>query len=219
MDLDGDGRPDLLSGSHCCDPRAVFVYRRTAGGWAPRERIGVTGGPANGLLHRSYATAADWDGDGVPDLFWWSGGKVGIARGPVRGPGPVTLTDTPDFTPRPQTADESVSDVTVADWDRDGKPDLFVWQHLDGGRGGLYWFRNLGGPGLRTLSPGVRLLDDLTAAGGPPATHMTHGFCVGDWDGDGWPDLIVTRQALTPPTATPGVRQAWEGSVWVFRRE
>ena len=44
---------------------------------------------------------------------------------------------------------EFVIDFAVADWDRDGKPDLLVRQvFLDQGKQGIYWYKSLGGTGL-----------------------------------------------------------------------
>jgi hypothetical protein len=43
------------------------------------------------------------------------------------------------------------------------------------------------------------------------------GFCVGDWNGDGWPDLIVTRDVLSP--VGPDGKHDWRGTVWLYLRE
>jgi hypothetical protein len=49
-------------------------------------------------------------------------------------------------------------------------------------------------------------------------TDMTvKGLCVGDWNGNGWPDLIVTRDVLAP--ATPDGKQHCNGTVWVYLRQ
>lgn len=221
MDFDGDGRPDLISGSNCCDWFGFHVYRRTGSdSWAPRQAYRVSQESAFtkvGIMNQSTVTAADWDGDGIPDLLWRSPRNHGIAvaRGPFPEGQQLDLAHQLDFTPHPTAADERVVDMTVADWDRDGKPDLFVRQRLDGGKGGIYWYRNLGGPGLKQLAPGAILLGEDTLAGPVPAARSVTGFCVGDWDGDGWPDLIVARQDLTPPTPAG----SWRVSVWLYRRE
>lgn len=221
MDFDGDGRPDLLSGSNCCDSFGFHVFRRTgSNSWEPRQHFQVASESkfAGHFVHRSFVTAADWNGDGVPDLLWRAGGNqgIGVALGPFNGNAPLDLDHEIDFTPRPVTVDEGVQDMAVADWDRDGKPDLIVRLRLDNGKGGIYWYRNLGGPGLMKLAHGELLLGDDALKGPEPATRSIYGFCVGDWDGDGWPDLIVTRQDLT---AGPDGEKAWRGSVWLYRRE
>ena len=71
MDFDGDGRLDLLTGSNSADSAAFHLFRRKKdGSWAPRRRFEVT--PENKVLtlqQPSFVTAADWNGDGVPDLL------------------------------------------------------------------------------------------------------------------------------------------------------
>jgi hypothetical protein len=106
-----------------------------------------------------------------------------------------------------------VLDFAVADWDRDGKPDLLVRQvFLDkGNKHGIYWYRNLGGTGLPRLDEG-KLLVEFSSD-----TLDVTGFCVCDWNGDLWPDLIVTRDVFTP--ATPDGKQDRRGTVWVYLRE
>ena len=154
-------------------------------------------------------TAADWNGDGVPDLLVRAGMGNGIlvALGPFKENEPIALTHEIDFAPK-----GFVMDFAVADWDRDGKPDLLVRQVLldQGNKYGIYWYKNLGGPGLPKLADG-KLLVEI------PSDNVHGGFCVADWNGDGWPDLIVTRDVYSP--ATPGGKEDSRGTVWLYLRE
>jgi len=100
VDVDGDGRLDLLSGSNCCDSLGFHLFRRTAdGSWAPRQRREVRFPGGDDLaFHESFVTAADWDGDGVPDLLYaWDG--IRVAPGPFPADGPSALTRGIDLTP------------------------------------------------------------------------------------------------------------------------
>jgi hypothetical protein len=129
-----------------------------------------------------------------------------VALGPFKENEPIALSQEIDFAPK-----GFVMDFAVADWDRDGKPDLLVRQVFPngGGEGGIYWYKNLGGAGLPKLAEGKLLVET--------SDMSIKGFCVGDWNGDGWPDLIVTRDIVTP--ATPDGKQLWRGTVWVYLRE
>jgi FG-GAP-like repeat len=211
VDFDGDGRLDLISGSTSNDQAAFHVFRRKKdGSWAPRQRFEVTpASKVSTLMGGSFVTAADWNGDGVPDLLIRQGVGNGIlvALGPFKENGPIALTHEIDFMPK-----GFVMDFAVADWDRDGKPDLLVREaFLDGGgKYGIYWYKNLGGDGLPKLAEGKLLVEIASDM------HV-QGFCVGDWNGDGWPDLIVTQDVLT--AATPDGKQDWRATVWVYLRE
>ena len=214
MDFDGDGRLDLISGASSGDSAAFHLFRRKENGsWAPRRRLEVT--PASKLhtdSQPSFVTAADWNGDGVPDLLIRVGVGNGIlvALGPFKENEPIALSHEIGFTPKGY-----VMDFAVADWDRDRKPDLLVRQRLPGvdldGTEGIYWYKNLGGAGRPKLAEGKLLLEISS-------DMRVRGFCVGDWNGDGWPDLIVTRDELVRPYRE-GMGTVWRGTVWVYLRD
>ena len=128
MDFDGDGRLDLISGSTSNDRAAFQVFRRKKdSSWAPRQRFEVTPeDKVSQLIGGSFVTAADWNGDGVPDLLIRQamGNGILVALGPFKENGPIALSHEIDFTPK-----GFVMDFAVADWDRDGKPDLLVRHH------------------------------------------------------------------------------------------
>ena len=154
-------------------------------------------------------TAADWNGDGVPDLLIRArlGNGILVALGPFKENEPIALSHEIDFKPK-----GFVMDFAVADWDRDGKPDLLVRQEfLDGkGKYGIYWYKNLGGAGMPKLAEGKLLLEISSG-------DVRGGFCVCDWNGDGWPDLVVTRNVYSP--ATPDGKQDCHGTVWLYLRQ
>jgi hypothetical protein len=220
VDFDGDGRLDLLSGASQGDTAAFHLFRRKEdGSWAPRQRLEVT--PANKvhtLVGAGFVTAADWNGDGVPDLLVRQGlgGGILVALGPFKANDPIALSHEIDFTPK-----GFVLDFAVADWDRDGKPDLLVRQVFQDreGKTGIYWYRNLGGAGLPKLAEGKLLVGEESVVG-EISSHIIRvgGFCVCDWNGDGWPDLIVTRDKLVRPNGD-GRPEEWRGTVWVYLRE
>ena len=215
MDLDGHGRLSLLSGSNCCDGCGFFLFRRTAdGSWEPRKRLNmVYPDKHKPFRQETFVTAADWDGDGVVDLLGVGNqGGIGVALGELKGAGPVVFTREVEL-PRGEASTDTnwVHSFAVTDWDREGMPGFLVHHIREDRTQGIYWYKNLGGPGLTRLATGKLILDI------PPAVSVM-GFCVGDWNGDGWLDLIMTR-AESMRKDTDGSPTDWRSSVWVYLRE
>jgi len=213
VDFDGDGRLDLLSGSNCCDPLGfVFFRRREDGGWEPLRHLKVRP-PSNEApvdLVRSFVTAADWDGDGLSDLLWREHGAILVAPGPFNDAKPIVLARRLEISPKVVPGEGSLADFAVADWDRDGKPDLLVRSEARGMGGTIRWHRNLGAPGLTKLAKGMVMVEF-------PGDQSIEGFCVCDWNADGRPDLVVTRFERLP-TKNPLERQQYRESVWFYPR-
>jgi hypothetical protein len=130
----------------------------------------------------------DFDGDGLLDVFLTGGGAF-------TGPDKKTITGLPNRLYR-NLGGFRFEDVTakvgldkllfydhgaaVADFDRDGRPDLLVT-----GWGRLALLRNV--DGLR--------FDDVTETAGLTNPSWSSSAAWGDLDGDGWPDLYVCHYA------------------------
>jgi hypothetical protein len=225
VDFDGKGRLDLLSGSNRHDAAGFHLFRRNDDGtWAPRKRLQVkyAGKYPDAMFimhHESFVTAVDWNGDGVPDLLCVApqGEGILVALRPFKESEPIALSHKIEFTPQGH-----VWDFAVADWDRDGKPDLLVRQSLPdrhGKRGmGIYWYKNLGGTGLPKLAEGKLLVGEKELVGEKSSDFRVTGFCLCDWNGDEWPDLIVTRDEPTR-TNPEGRPLAWRGTALLYLRE
>lgn len=90
MDLDGDGRLDVISGSF---PGEIYFFRGLGGGrFAPRETINGPDGKAISVGAASAVFAADWHGNGKPDLV------AGTIDGKV-----FLMPNEAEFQPRTQT--------------------------------------------------------------------------------------------------------------------
>jgi hypothetical protein len=156
---------------------------------------------------RNFVTAADWNGDRVPDLFFVSGwgGDISVAFGPFNEKDRIVLSHKICLKPQ-----GTVILVAVADWNGDGKPDLIVHQKRESGQLGIYWYQNVGSTHDPKLAEGQLLVNSHD--------ELVRAFCVCDWTDDGRLDLVVTRDELLPGTAE-NQSGKWQGSVWLYSRE
>lgn len=207
MDLDGDGRLDLVSGSYW--PGDIYVFRGLEdGSFAPQERLRDARG--------EYLTAAearneedadmqglaaapwfvDWDGDGVLDLL------VGNIEGQVILIPNEGTREKPAFSATRRIAVQAGGETiqvgggdagpTVADWDGDGRWDLLV----GAGDGSVSWYRNVGEARAPRFEAGRPLLpasetQSVDLGVDPKSPGLRTKVHAVDWDGDGRLDLLV----------------------------
>jgi len=189
-DWNGDGRPDLV----------VVQKSGTASG---RTEVGVLDGASNfqryllqtatvlGPTDGRYAfSTADWNGDGRPDLVVMQ--KSGTASGRTE----VGILDgASNFqkylleTVTALGASGDRLDLSLADWNGDGRPDLVAVQK-SGAAGGHTEVRVLDG-----ASSFYRTLRQAPTVLGP--TDGRYAFSVVDWNGDGRLDLVAVQKSGT----------------------
>ncbi len=192
MDLDGDGKADVISGSWS---GTITLFKRDGDKFAGGEKLKHADGkpvnPANG----SHAFAFDWNGDGKIDLIIGTAGgevlfapNIGTRTKPVFGEAkPLSAGG------KPIAIDHGDAAPVVADWDGDGLPDLVV----GGGNGSVVWFHNVGGRKEPKLAAAKLLVppspspwrDDKSKRPGEWGVRARPA--VIDWDGDGKLDLLV----------------------------
>jgi hypothetical protein len=192
VDLDGDGRRDVISGSW---PGEIYFFRRKADGtFAAGEALKDRRGKPINVGSASAAFAVDWDGNGTMDLL------VGNVLGelyfiPNEGQGKELAFATPrrlEAAGQPIKVSGDAAPV-AADWDGDGRLDLIVGAD----DGSVVWYRNVGSKKEPKLEA-ARTLVDKSPVGwgdddrrGPGEWGLRVKPCVVDWDGDGRLDLLL----------------------------
>ncbi len=179
-DLDGDGNPDILvAGNPSNQSGYLTVFRNTSmpgNVTFDQKQVFAVGPFARGIA------AGDLDGDGAPDVVITSGADflahpkaVSIFRNTSQQ-GSVQLAPRIDLA----SVDSTAWDVSLADLDGDGKPDIAVpYSGIPKGVACVY--RNLSSPGNISFDGKVSFAD---GSGG-------YGINVADFDLDGRPDIVL----------------------------
>ncbi|MFD2163133.1 FG-GAP-like repeat-containing protein [Paradesertivirga mongoliensis] len=170
-DIDGDGRPDLVTPSQQ-GSFSVLLNSSTPGNIAfSARREFATGGNS-----RSVAIG-DLDGDGKQDVAianYGSPGMVAVFRN-TGGPGNISFAPAVNFHTGPGTAF-----VTISDINKDGKQDLVT---ANQNNHTVSILPNVGTPGHIYFAPRT----DLPTGLGP------RSVAVADLDGDGKPDIVTAN--------------------------
>ncbi len=179
MDMDGDGKPDVVTVNQADSNHKVSILRNTSvagdiSGGSLAPAVDLAGADAGETI-----AAGDLDGDGKPDLIVgsWSGQTIAVYRN-LSTSGSVT---TNSFAPEVAfSAGGNVHTIAVGDLDGDGKPDLAVVTELPSQ---LSLFKNMSMPGSFTISSLGARIDFATG-------YNAVGVAIDDLNGDGRPEVI-----------------------------
>jgi hypothetical protein len=192
VDLDRDGRTDIISGSW---PGEIYFFRRQSDGtFAAAEKLKDRHGKEIRVGSASAAFAVDWYGNGTMDLV--IGNMLGeVYVIPNEGKGKELTFGTPRRLEAAGTPIKVSGDAApvVADWDGDGLLDLIVGTD----EGNVVWYRNVGTRNAPKLEA-ARTLVAKSPVGwggddrrGPQDWGLRVKPCVVDWSGKGRLDLLV----------------------------
>ncbi len=191
-DFNGDGRPDLVTANFTDGTVSVLLNTANPGATAPsfavQETFSVGSNP--------YSVAVgDFNGDGRPDIVVANRNTAGTVTILLNTTAPGATV--PSFA-APQTfaVGNTPYSVAVGDFNDDGRPDLAV---ANFGSGTASVLMDTTAAGATTLSFAAQ---QTFAVGASPIS-----VAVGDFNGDGKPDLVVanhgsnTVSVLTDTTA------------------
>jgi hypothetical protein len=178
-DLDGDGRPDLVVANNGADTLSVLLNTATPGASVPSfgaQQTVPTGS------HPSWASVADVNGDGRPDLVVANhdANSVGVLLNlAAAGNATVSFAAQQSF-----PVGAAPTQTTLADVNGDGLPDVLVGYN--------------GGSSVAVLldvtAPGASAANFAAAVALPVGAGL-HSVAATDFNGDGKPDLVATNGA------------------------
>jgi Tfp pilus assembly protein PilF/peroxiredoxin len=193
-DADGDGLDDLYVAQPAGLPNRLYRARGDGTFEDATERAGL------GVLDdTSQSLFADVDNDGDQDLI------LALSAGPVLflNDGQGRFTRVPDAFRFQEGLRGSPMSMAMADYDRDGFLDLYLcvyafYYGAGEGKAGTpmpYYDARNGPPAVLFRNDGHGHFVDVTRDAGLEAGNDRYHFAAawGDYDGDGWPDLLVAN--------------------------
>lgn len=180
-DLDGDGKPDIVVTDFSSNAVTILLNTSTTNRIMIRPMTPLqTGANPFGVA------IADFDGDGRPDIVvanhYSNPATISVFRNLTSGAGLI------QFAPRIDLpADYNPRELTTADIDNDGKPDIIV---ANQGATSISVFRNTSSVnGSISFAPKFDLATPQNS--NPVANSWPESVATGDFNGDGKLDIAV----------------------------
>ncbi|MEO6542189.1 MAG: FG-GAP-like repeat-containing protein [Ferruginibacter sp.] len=183
QDLDGDGRPDVVTTNNDAPAGRFSIFRNTS-----------SAGSISLSLVGDYATASSYprgvsfgyiNSDDKPDMIIanQSGGNISVYLN-TSTPGNISFGPFTNFSPL--SANSFCESIAVADFDGDGKDDLAVGNNNSSAMGTVSVFRNTTTGATATFAPPLILTTGMN--------WNPYVVTAGDLDGDGIPEIAVSNQ-------------------------
>jgi hypothetical protein len=233
VDLNADGRHDVLSGS---SPGQVYWFRRNAdGSFAEGRVLQDKDGEEIFVGTSSTVFAVDWDADKDLDLLLGNGtGKIFLVENHSGGK-ELTFGEPAEIASL-EALEVGGAHPVAADWNDDGKRDLVVGHS----NGGVVWFANTADRGPPKLAEPVTLIPHSPAPNQPEGRRRDEDWgewakiSVVDFNGDGRLDILLgdscgsftraphktPQQIIAEKTAherLPQMRSSWAAAMRRYR--
>jgi hypothetical protein len=202
-DLNNDGRDDIIV-SHAVDDGVEmvnFATRLTVVDVANQTEINFVSGDAPRRVHETEATVADFNGDGLLDVFI---GASGLDAPPFPGEQNLLILSTEngliDVSDRLPRLDDFAHGVDSGDIDGDGDIDIIVATQAIGDMTEPYILLNDGSANFTKVDLGLRISEPMLVSfdAQNPNRADWSTFRLLDFDNDGDLDLFMLSTGLAP---------------------